>query len=366
MVAGGPGFPATGLALSMRPILTALSLLLLTSASGAERRIDFSNFSEGENPPGFRSALNGEGPAGEWKILRDEVPPLLKPFTPGGPAIASKAVLAQVSSHAIEERFPLLILEDQTFRDFTFTARFKTVGGQLERMAGLAFRIQNETNYYVVRASSIGNTFRFYKVVNGQRGQIFGPQIPIPSGTWHELTVECEGTQIRCFLNGQQVIPTLTDSTFASGKLGFWTKSDSVSYFADPVIRYKPIEPPAQTLVRETLNTYERLLGLKLFVRGAEPETTRVVGAKLESDLGSAGGAAEWDVIQNGNFYYGKGKKSVSVTMPLRDRNGDIIAAARLEMTTFAGQTERNAVERAAPIVRSMQRRVQTLQDLVE
>jgi hypothetical protein len=341
----------------MRPILTSFFLLLLTSAWGAERRIDFSDLSEGQIPPGFRSALNGEGPAGEWKIVRDEVPPLLKPFTPGGPAIASRAVLAQVSSHAIE---------DQTFRDFTFTTRFKTVGGQLERMAGLAFRIQDETNYYVVRASSIGNTFRFYKVVNGQRGQIFGPQIPIPSGTWHELTVECEGTQIRCFLNRQQVIPTLTDSTFASGKLGFWTKSDSVSYFADPVIRYKPIEPPAQTLVRETLSNYERLLGLKIFVRGAEPETTRVVGAKVESDLGAAGGAAEWDVIQNGNFYYGKGKKSVSVTMPLRDRNGDIIAAARLEMTTFAGQTERNAVERAAPVVRSMQRRVQTLQDLVE
>ena len=30
--------------------------------------------------------------------------------------------------------------------DFTLTTRFKTVKGVVEQMAGIAFRIQNETN----------------------------------------------------------------------------------------------------------------------------------------------------------------------------------------------------------------------------
>ncbi len=52
--------------------------------------------------------------------------------------------------------------------------------------------------------------------------------------------------------------------------------------------------------------------------------------------------------------------------MPLRDRNGDAIGAARVVMKPFLGQTERAAIERAAPIVKQMQVRIQTLQDLIE
>jgi hypothetical protein len=52
--------------------------------------------------------------------------------------------------------------------------------------------------------------------------------------------------------------------------------------------------------------------------------------------------------------------------MPLRDQNGDIVAAAKLVMKTFPGQTEKNAVERAAPIVREMQAQLHSLQELLE
>lgn len=364
MMRPGEVFPGRVL-FPMRLLLLLLGLSTGLSL-GAERRLDFADVALGKTPPGFRSTFTGLGPPGEWQVLMDRVPPLLAPISSNAPIVASKAVLGQTSQTAVDEHFPLLVLDDQTYRDFKFTTRFKTVGGKMEQMAGIAFRIQDETNYYVVRASSLGNTFRFYKVVNGQRGQLYGPQVPIPSGAWHELSVECQGNQIRCSLNGQQIIPTLTDSTFASGKIGFWTKSDSITYFSDPTLVYTPIEPPAQVIVRETLSSHDRLLGLKIFVKGAETGATKIIAAKDESEVGSPGGAAEWDVIQNGNFYYGKGKKLVAVTMPLRDRNGDIIAATRVEMTTFSGQTEKNAVERAAPIVRDMQRRIQRLQDLVE
>ena len=73
-------------------------------------------------------------------------------------------------------------------------------------MAGVAFRIQNATNYYVVRASSLGNNLRFYKVLNGERGPVIGPSVPVPSGVWHELTVECKGNAIRCLLDGKELL----------------------------------------------------------------------------------------------------------------------------------------------------------------
>jgi hypothetical protein len=346
-------------------LIGCLALIAL-GASAAERTFDFSEFSEGQTPPGFRSAVTGEGKPGDWKVVLDTVPPQMQPLTPQALAVSKRPVLAQVAQDPTDEHFPLFIYEKESFDDFTLTTRFKTVGGTNEQMAGVAFRIQNETNYYVVRASSLGNTFRFYKVVNGQRGSILGPEIPIQRNVWHELSVVCKGSQIECRLNGRQVIPTLTDTSFSSGKIGFWTKSDSVSYFADTRIVYKPREAPAQALVRNTMKSYPRLLGLEVFVLGTEPQTTRLVASDDGKEIGRAGEKAEEDVIRRGVSYYAKDKESVSVTLPLRDRNGDPIAAVRVVMKTFAGQTEDNAVVRATPIVKEMGARVQTLQDLVE
>ena len=82
--------------------------------------------------------------------------------------------------------------------------------------------------------------------------------------------------------------------------------------------------------------------------------------------MARVGGKVEQDVIGQGTTYYGQEKESVSVVMPLRDRNGDPVAAVRVIMKTFAGQTEQNAVARALPVVREMQGRVGALQTLVQ
>jgi hypothetical protein len=343
----------------------ALALLALPAAA-AERTFDFNDLQENQTPPGFRSAVTGKGKPGDWKIILDEVPPLLAPLTPQTHVVTKRPVLAQLAQDPTDEHFPLLIYEEDTYGDFTLTTRLKTVSGASEQMAGIAFRIQNETNYYVVRASSLGNTFKFYKVVDGQRAQLYGPDIKLPSGVWHELTIECKGTQIRCLLDGNQLIPTITDSSFIRGKFGYWTKSDSVSYFADTKITYVPLEAPAQTLVREMAKKYPKLIALKIYVPGHEPRTTRLVASKNEKEIGQPGARTEQEVIGRGETYFGKEKDSVSVIMPLRDRNGEAIAAARVVMKAFAGQTEENAIIRATPIVKDMQSRVQSLQDLVE
>lgn len=346
--------------------LWVLALLTLPVAA-AERKFDFSEVGENNPPPGFRSTVTGQGKPGDWKIIMDEVPPLLEPLTARATAVARKPVLAQLAQDPTDEHFPLLIYEGETIGDFTLTTRFKTVKGTVEQMAGVAFRIQNETNYYVVRASSLGNTFRFYKVLNGQRGPVVGPEVQIPAGVWHDLVVECKGNQIRCRLNGNELI-TATDQVnpFTNGKLGFWTKSDSVSYFADTRIVFTPHEPPAQSLVREMMKKYPRLLGLQVFVLGNDPQTSRLLASRNTNEVGRVGGKIEQDVIAQGTIYYGKEKESVSVVMPLRDRNGDPVAAVRVTMKTFAGQTEQNAVARALPVIREMQPRVSSLQDLVQ
>jgi hypothetical protein len=346
--------------------LWALALLVLPAAA-AERKFDFSEVRENQTPPGFRSVVTGEGKPGDWRVVMDAVPSLLQPLTDRAPAVARKAVLAQLAQDPSDEHFPLLIYEGETVGDFTLTTRFKTVKGVVEQMAGIAFRIQNETNYYVVRASSLGNTFRFYKVLNGQRGPLVGPETPIPSGVWHELTVECKGNAIRCLLNGKELI-TATDTVnpFISGKIGFWTKSDAVSYFADTKLVYKRHEAPAQALVREVVKKYPRLLGLQVYILGATAQPPRLLASMNTNEVNRVGGKIEQDVIQQGTPYYGKEDKSFSMVLPLRDRNGDPVAAVRVIMKRSSGQTEQHAFARAQPVVQELQSRFSSLQDLIQ
>ena len=338
--------------------ITALTL------SAAERVIDLTQYQLNQSPTGFVSTVTGRGEPGHWRVMDERMDGGATAASPSSLQV-SRRVIAQLSEDATDEHFPLLILNDQTFGDFSVTTRFKNVRGTVEQMAGVAFRIQDRSNYYVVRASSAGNSFRFYKFVKGERSAPIGPEVPVPPGVWHEMTVQCSGNQINCLLNGKEVIPALTDNTFTVGKLGLWTKSDAVAYFADVRITYVPREPLAQTLVRSMISEYPRLVSLKISAHDPEGKL-RVIGSTAEKDLGTAGSAVEEQVIKDGQTFHGKGKQTVTIVMPLRDRNGERIAALHVVMKPFTGQTEQNAVARALPLGKQIERRIQSAKDLFD
>jgi len=202
-------------------------------------------------------------------------------------------------------------------------------------------------------------------VVNGVRENPLGPTVRLPAGAWHEFGIECKGNQIDLRLDGKALIPTLNDGSFSHGKIGFWTKSDSVSYFADTKVVYKPREAPVEAMVRTLSKKYPRLLGLRVCVIGRDSKTIRVAASKDETEIGKPGGAAEEHVIRTEVIYCDRGRESVAVTMPLRDRNGEIMAAVRIVMKSFAGETEEAAIVRATPILKEIQGQAQSIEDLV-
>jgi hypothetical protein len=348
----------------MRSIFWLLCMIALNvSCLAAEKTFNFSE-SLDKTPAGFRSTVSGQGKRGNWKVILEDAPSAFQSLGPESTAtVTKKPVLAQLSEEALDEHFPLLIYDGDVFGDFTFTTKFKTVKGVMEQMAGLAFRIQDETNYYVVRASSLGNTFRFYKVVNGERGKIIGPEIKIEKNTWHEMTVDCKGNQIRCLLDGKEAMPAITDNTFSFGKIGFWTKSDSVSYFADPKIVYTPRERFVQKLLNDVFKRNSKLLGLKIFATVGSAKPKVIAGIRSE-DLGQLAGKTEEIVLEKGEVSFQKTKTSVIVTWPLRDRNGDPIAALQVTMKTFPGEMEQTSIVRGLPIKKEIESSIQDVKDL--
>jgi DNA-binding response OmpR family regulator len=81
--------------------------------------------------------------------------------------------------------------------------------------------------------AKVDDPHRLYHVVNGRRSQFAGANLKVTSGEWHELRVEIVGSKITCYYDGNKKIEA-TDGTFKdAGKIGLWTKADSVTYFDD-------------------------------------------------------------------------------------------------------------------------------------
>jgi hypothetical protein len=329
-------------------LLFALSL----SVRGAELSFDFGRPDAGVVPPGFTNVLAGEGSNPLWLAVVDNS---------GG--ASNGVVITRPTRSMKDEHFPMCVYQRQKFDDFTLTTRFKIEDGIAEQMAGIVFRFQDEKNFYVIRASALGNNLRFYKVVGGIRSQPIGPSLPIKLGEWHELKIECRVNKIRAWLNGLEALPELKDTSFTVGKIGFWTKSDSVVGFGETRIEYVQREPFAAGLVRDALKENPRLVGLKIYVNNDAGEP-RIIASKDRNEVGAAGGASEKGAIASGEIFLGKDRETVSVIQPLRDRNGEPIAAVRVVMKAFPGQIDQAILQRAIPIVKAIQARVQSLEEL--
>jgi hypothetical protein len=339
------------------------SCAVALSVSGAERRFDFGEMAGNGSLTNFHAVLLGGGLSPAWQIVPDEVPSAFAPLTDKVVNVARRSVLAQTSQDATDERFPMFVYDPEKFRDFKFTTQFKIVSGVVEQMAGLVFRFQNASNFYVIRVSALGKNVRFYKVVDGVRSDPIGPNLEIVPGTWHKLAVQCEGNQITTWLDDQPAMPTLGDNTFTDGKIGFWTKSDAVSYFASATVEYTPLIPASQALVNNLMEKEPRVLGLRIYALGTN-NTTSVIASKEPAEVGRPGTDAELAAVRDGTVSFGREPGAVLVTLPFHDRNGEYIAAVRIKLKTFFGETQDNAVTRATFLLKMMENLCQSAEEL--
>ena len=195
--------------------------LLAGTASAQGSRIDFESGQVGALPAGVTTALTGSGGPVKWAILDDA-------SAPAGPK-----VLAETSADRTDFRFPLAIFGAPVAADLEVAVKFKPVAGDVDRAAGIAVRLADKDNYYVVRANALEDNVRLYRVVNGRRSQFAGANVRVPSGVWQELKISARGNRFEISLDGRRLYDA-TDSTFANpGRVALWTKADSVTHFDD-------------------------------------------------------------------------------------------------------------------------------------
>lgn len=210
-----------------------MAFLLLSTALAAQtpsrRVIDFESDKVGQAPAAFAFALTGSGRPGVWSVRKDEAAP------------DRGNVLAQADADHTSYRFPVAVFNDVTAKDVDISVRFRPVSGGVDQAAGVVWRYQDANNYYIVRANALEGNVVLYKVENGKRtdlpvkgsGRTYGKKADVPKNAWSQMGVTVRGPLFTVSLNGQGLYE-VEDATFAgAGKVGVWTKADSVTYFDD-------------------------------------------------------------------------------------------------------------------------------------
>jgi hypothetical protein len=184
----------------------------------------FQDDTPGAPPKGWTLTKTGKGTP-RWTVQRD----------PTGPSKGN--VLRQAG----KADYPLALKEDTSLRDGFVEVKFKPISGSEDRAGGLVWRVRDANNYYVVRANALENNVVLYKTVGGRRSSLdiigrkggYGVDMAVPANRWHTLRVEFAGSRFKVIFNGNPLFE-VEDRTFAdAGKVGLWTKADSVTDFDD-------------------------------------------------------------------------------------------------------------------------------------
>jgi hypothetical protein len=179
----------------------------------------------GAAPPGFTFGLTGSGAPVRWTVLDD-------PKAPAG-----SKVLAETSADSTSNRFPLAVLDGFQADNVEISVQFKPVSGTVDQAAGLMARVRDADNYYIARANALEENVRLYRVVGGRRQQLASADAALPAGKWQTLGLRLEDSSLTVSLDGQELFTAVDDTFQGAGRVGLWTKADSLTYFDDLAVR---------------------------------------------------------------------------------------------------------------------------------
>ena len=147
-------------------------------------------------------------------------------------APSGKKVLVQ---RATKNPFNVIVAPGGPYRDVDVSMKFKPVAGREDASGGIVFRF-TDGKYYVVRANALEDNFRLYSYDRDRR-QLATATVKAPAlGQWHTVRLVAVGDHMQAWLDGKLYLDH-RDPQFKSGRVGLWTKADSVTAFDDLGIR---------------------------------------------------------------------------------------------------------------------------------
>lgn len=184
----------------------------------------FDDAKTGELPTGWTSGVTGKGEP-KWAVVADESAP-------------SRPNVLKQSGKAT---YAVALKDGSALKNGFVEVKFKAVEGREDQAAGVLWRAKDADNYYVCRANALEDNVVLYKSVAGKRSSLpivgrkggYGVEAKVAPQTWHTLRVEFVGDRFTVIFNGKRLFD-VEDATFSdAGRVGLWTKADSVTLFDD-------------------------------------------------------------------------------------------------------------------------------------
>jgi hypothetical protein len=200
----------------MKTLVTLTLATGLFALTASAETISFDDSKTGALPAGWIGTKTGRGEP-KWVVVADDTAP-------------SKPNVFKQSGDAT---YPVAIKEDTGLRDGFVEVKFKPVAGEEDQAGGVIWRAQDADNYYIARANALEGNVRIYHFVNGKRTQFKGANLPVAAGQWHTLRVSFSGKHFTVVFNGKELFTAEDDTIKHAGKVGVWTKADSVTLFDD-------------------------------------------------------------------------------------------------------------------------------------
>lgn len=188
--------------------------ILVSAAPSIAQTSNFDSDMIGKAPGGWTCGVTGAGTP-HWVVTAD-------PSAPSPPN-----VLLQNGTGT----FPWCVSDKVNATDGSVEVQFKPISGKDDQAGGVVWRFRDANNYYVARANALENNVSLYYTVNGSRKTIQYVNAPVKANAWHVLRVSFKDDMIDVVLDGKTYISTKDRHLTGPGKVGVWTKADSVTAF---------------------------------------------------------------------------------------------------------------------------------------
>jgi len=196
---------------------TVLSAIAVSSAALASSNTGhFDTDVLGKAPAGWTCGATGAGTP-RWTVEGD-------PTAPTRPHVLKQSGAAT---------FAWCVKDDMQAGDGAVEVKFKSLAGKEDQAGGVVWRWKNGDNYYVARANALENNVSLYYAKDGVRKTLAYKDAPVAPNVWHTLRVTFKGAAIQVALDGKVYIDARDAHISGTGKMGVWTKADSVTVFDD-------------------------------------------------------------------------------------------------------------------------------------
>jgi len=200
----------------MKRQVTLMMMVALAASMALAETINFDDAEVGKLPANWTGTRTGRGEA-HWTVVADDTAP-------------SKPNVLKQSGEAT---YPVCIKEHTRVKDGFVEVKFKPVSGKEDQAGGVIWRCQDADNYYIARANALEDNVTIYHTIKGRRVSFKNVNEKVASGVWHTLRVDFEANNLSVTFDGKKVIEANDDSLHDAGKVGVWTKADSVTLFDD-------------------------------------------------------------------------------------------------------------------------------------